>query len=143
MSQSFKKSLVLELQPSFNLTAGLIVSHAGALVCLLFAGIHIVLVLIAAVILMANCIYLLRRYAWLRLATSIDKLIINRYDCQVLLKNGEEMVAILHQSTVVAKFIIVLRLLSQQKILNVPLCSDIISADQNRQLRVRLKISKF
>lgn len=142
MSTFSATSLDIELAPSRRLAWVLVLSHIGALLCVLIAAVPIVAKLIVPWPVLASLVYCVKRYAQLKQPDSPKRLLLSR-DRQRIEFNSDDRNANIEllPGTVNSRQWVMLRVqLSRNRRLAVPLTPDMMNQTQWRRLRVWLTV---
>lgn len=134
--------LVVQLQPSRQLAALLLVLHSVCALALLGAALPWFVLGTGWLILSGSLIYNLKKYAWLSLPDSIVALHWSADSLRLALRDETVLHGDVAGDTTVWNHLIVLRVRLSAKTVSLPLLPDSASADALRQLRIRLLHSR-
>ena len=142
MSQNFKTPITLKLRRSFLLTVVLLLSHIGALSCVLYVPVPLILKFFLVVAILLAAIYFICRYSLLILPVSVTAIVVYDEGGGVTLRNHETYFADIDLSECISTdSMIVLTINFDERRYRIPVFRDMVDIDVYRKLRVYLKIS--
>ncbi len=141
MSQDFKTPITLNFQTSNILTAILLISHIGAVCCLLIISVSAVIKMLLIIAILFSAVYNIFHYALLQSKNSVIGVVLYEHDCTLSIRGGSSHLAELDLTECVnTDSIIVLKINYDNKHCRVPVVRDMLESDTYRQLRVYLKL---